>query len=58
VLAAQCCDGDKVVAELQQALRISGKKMLYAKHMAKQKIGISNKIFKTAKHIVRAHFWV
>ena len=55
LMAAQVHEGSKVVNEqlLSPPQSGSSQPVLYAKHMAKQKMGISNNLFRRAQHIVR-----
>ncbi len=49
VLAAQSCSGEEVVSTLLLAPR--SRPLLYAKQMAKHKVGISNAIFKQSSNV-------
>ncbi len=50
VLAAQDPDGNAVVQK--QLLGPRARHALYAKHMAKHKVGLDSTIFKRASHVV------
>jgi len=52
VLAAQDDDGNRVVQN--QILAPRSKQVLYAKHIAKQKIGLDPTLWSKANHIVSA----